>query len=124
MVFGEKYISLGINSNCVHRNIAKRMADKEIIKRLNGEVERLIEDHRRIAKECRELIKERDRLLGDKRRLEEEVRGLNARLKSAELTDVMRGSSGDVERARQRVNSLLREVDRCIAAIKHEQENN
>lgn len=104
--------------------IALIMADKEIIKRLRSEVERLIEDHRRVSKECRELTKERDRLLGDKRRLEEEVRSLDTRLKSAELTDVMRGADGNVERARQRVNSLLREVDRCIAAIKHEQENN
>lgn len=99
------------------------MADKDIIKRLRTEVERLIEDHRRIAEECRELTKERDMLMGEKRRLEAEVRSLDARLKSAELSVVMRGSEGNVERARQRVNSLLREVDRCIAAIKHEQEN-
>lgn len=99
------------------------MADKEIIKRLRSEVERLIDDHRRVAAECQKLTKERDKLLGDKRRLEEEVRNLDARLKSAELSGVMRGADGNVERARQRVNSLLREVDRCIAAIKHEQEN-
>ena len=99
------------------------MADQDIIKRLRAEVERLIEDHRRIARECRELTVERDTLMGEKRRLEEQVRSLDARLKSAELSAVMRGSEGNVERARQRVNSLLREVDRCIAAIKHEQEN-
>lgn len=99
------------------------MADKDIIKRLRSEVERLIEDHRRTAEECRKLTAERDMLQGERRRLEEQVRELDSRLKSAELSVVMRGSSGDVERARQRVNSLLREVDRCIAAIKHEQEN-
>lgn len=101
----------------------KTMADKDIIKRLRAEVKRLIEDHSRIANECRELTKERDRLLVEKRRLEEQVRDLDARLKSAELSGVMRGTGGNVERARQRVNNLLREVDRCIAAIKHEQEN-
>jgi hypothetical protein len=37
---------------------------------------------------------------------------------------VMSGEGGNVERARQRVNNLLREVDRCIAAIKHEEDNN
>ena len=100
------------------------MADKDIIKRLHNEVERLIADHQRVSRECRELTKERDMLLGDKRRLEEKVREMDARLKSVELSEVMRSSSGNVERARQRVNSLLREVDRCIAAIKHEEENN
>ena len=44
--------------------------------------------------------------------------------KSAELSAVMSGENGNVERARQRVNNLLREVDRCIAAIKHEEDNN
>ena len=102
----------------------KIMAEREIIKRLRDEVERLIADHRRIAAECRSLTKERDRLQGEKRRLEEKVRDLDTRLKSAELSAVMRGDGGNVERARQRVNSLLREVERCIAAVKHEEENN
>ena len=99
------------------------MSQKEIVKRLHDEVERLIADHERIAKECRELVKQRDKLLGEKHRLEERLREQDTRIKSLELAGVMRGNSGDVERARARVNSLLREVDRCIAAIKHEQEN-
>jgi predicted nucleic acid-binding Zn-ribbon protein len=100
------------------------MADKEIIKRLRHEIEKLIADHERVSRQCRELTRERDVLQGEKRRLEERVREMDARLKSAELTAVMRHSGGNVERARQRVNSLLREVDRCIAAIRHEEENN
>lgn len=100
------------------------MAEKDVVKRLRVEVERLIADHERISSQCRDLVKERDKLLGDKRRLEEKVREMDTRLKSAELGTVMQGSGGDVERARQRVNSLLREIDRCIAAIKHEEQNN
>ena len=88
------------------------------------QVERLIADHQRIATECRELTQERDRLQQDKRRLEERVREMDARIKSLELTDGMRGAGGNVERARARVNNLLREVERCIAAVKHEQEEN
>ena len=99
------------------------MAQKDIVKRLHDQVERLIADHERISKECRELVKQRDKLLGEKHRLEERLREQDTRIKSLELAGVMRGNSGDVERARARVNSLLREVDRCIAAIKHEQEN-
>ena len=99
------------------------MADKDIIIRLHDEVERLIADHERIAKECRDLVKQRDKLLGEKHRLEERLREQDTRIKSLELVGVMRGDDGNVERARARVNSLLREVDRCIAAIKNEQEN-
>ena len=50
------------------------MAEKDVVKRLRAEVERLIADHERISSQCRDLVKERDKLLGDKRRLEEETR--------------------------------------------------
>ena len=113
------------NDKALHQsNIVHRRAEKEIIKRLRDEVERLIADHSRIAAECRALAKERDILKGEKRRLEEKVRELDTRLKSVELSAVLSGNGGNVERARQRVNSLLREVDNCIAAIKHQEENN
>lgn len=99
------------------------MAEKDIIKLLRGEVERLIADHERVSRQCRELTKERDKLLGQKQRLEERVREQETRIKSLELAEVMRGGDGNVERAKARVNSLLREVDRCIALIKQEQDN-
>ena len=99
------------------------MSQQDIIKRLHDQVERLIADHERIAKECRELVKQRDKLLGEKHRLEERLRDQDTRIKSLELVGVMRGDEGNVERARARVNSLLREVDKCIATIKNEQEN-
>lgn len=102
-------------------NNRPNMAEKEIIKRLRDEVERLIADHSRINAECAELVKERDRLAHEKRRLEERVRELNQALKNSELKAVMQGTDGSMERARARVNSLLREIDKCIAAVKHEQ---
>ena len=98
------------------------MAEKDIVKRLGSEVERLIADHERISQRCRELMAERDKLQRDKRGLEERVRELDTQLKSADLTKAMTGAQGgDVERAKQRINSLLREVDRCIAALKHQE---
>ena len=97
------------------------MAEKDIVKRLSSEVERLIADHERISQRCRELMAERDKLQRDKRGLEERVRELDTQLKRADLTEAMTGAQGgDVERAKQRINSLLREVDRCIAALKHQ----
>lgn len=99
------------------------MAEKDIVKRLTSEVERLIADHQRISEVCRELTLERDNLQREKRRLEERVRELDSQLKSADLSQAMTGATGgDVERAKQRINNLLREVDRCIAALKHQEE--
>lgn len=98
------------------------MAEKDIVKRLGSEVERLIADHERISERCRQLTEERDRLQREKRGLEEMVRELDQRLRSADISTAMTGAQGgDVERAKQRINSLLREVDRCIAAIKHQE---
>ena len=93
------------------------MAEKEIIQRLREQVERLIADHERISAECRALGKERDKLQGEKRRLEEKLREQDTRLKSMELSEGLLGTGGDVARARARVNSLLREVDSCIALM-------
>ena len=99
------------------------MAEKDIVKLLRAEVERLIADHERVSRQCRDLTKERDNLLGQKHRLEERVREQDTRIKSLELAEVMRGGDGNVERAKARVNNLLREVDSCIALIKREQDN-
>ena len=100
------------------------MAKKDIIKLLREQVENLIASHEKCSKECRELIAERDNLLSQKRALEVRVRELEERVKSKELSGVMAGAGGNVERARQRVNNLLREIDRCIEAVKHQQESN
>jgi hypothetical protein len=98
------------------------MAEKDIVKRLSDAVERLIADHERVSDTCRQLTEERDRLLRDKRELEERVRVLDKRLKSVDISSAMaQTTGGDVERARQRINSLLRELDRCIAALKHQE---
>ena len=98
------------------------MAHKDIVKRLANEFERLIADHERISEKCRKLTHEREALLAEQHRLKERIHEHEQTIKRFELADAMRGDDGNVERARARVNSLLREVDRCIAAIKHEQE--
>ncbi len=98
------------------------MAQKDIVKRLSNEVERLIADHARISEMCRQLTQEREALRAEQHRLKERIREQEQTIKRFELAGAMRGDDGNVERARARVNSLLREVDQCIAAIKHEQE--
>lgn len=93
------------------------MVDKRIVSHLTAQVERLIEDHRRISADCRTLVAERDELAAENRTLKQRLRELDIRVKSMELGLGLSGKSGDRERARVRVNSLLREVDKCIAML-------
>jgi predicted nucleic acid-binding Zn-ribbon protein len=98
------------------------MAQTDIVKRLANEVERLIANHEQLMEKCRKLEQEREALTKERYRLQERIREQEEIIKHHELAGAMRGGDDNVERARARVNSLLREVDRCIAAIKHEQE--
>lgn len=93
------------------------MADKEIVARLTAQVERLIEDHRRISADCRSLVAQRDELAARNRELQTRLRECDARIRNMELGRGLSGKDGDRERARARVNSLLREVDKCIAML-------
>ena len=87
------------------------MADKQIVKRLVEQVERLLDEHRRISGDCRALLAARNRAL------QEQNRQLESKIKCFELGRGMGGEKGDRERARARVNNLLREVDKCIAML-------
>ena len=56
-----------------------------------------------------------DALRAEKRSLEERVRELDAELARMQLAEGLAGGSRNREKARARVNRLMREVDKCIA---------
>ena len=93
------------------------MADKSVIESIEARVSRLIEEHGRLAGLCRELTAQRDTLLVEKRTLEERNRELDAEVARMQLTEGLAGESRNREKARARVNRLMREVDKCIALI-------
>lgn len=93
------------------------MADKSVIESLEIRMRALVDAHRRLDARCRALVVERDRLKAANRTLEERVRGLDAELGRMRLADSLAGGSGDREKARARVNRLMREVDKCIALL-------
>ena len=53
----------------------------------------------------------------EKRTLEERVRELDAELARMQLTEGLAGGGSNREKARARVNRLMREVDKCIALL-------
>ena len=93
------------------------MADKSVISNLEARVRQLIEAHRRMAEHCAELEAQQETLRAEKRSLEERVRELERR---SGAHAAHRGSGGGIpnrEKARARVNRLMREVDKCIALV-------
>lgn len=98
------------------------MADKNVIDHIEDRVKQLIDDHRRLAAQCAELTAERDALKADNRSLQEQVRRLDGELARMQLTDGLEGGGRNREKARARVNRLMREVDKCIALLNREAE--
>lgn len=93
------------------------MADKSVISNLEARVRQLIEAHRRMAEHCAELEAQQEALRAEKRSLEERVRELDAEVARMQLTEGLAGGSPNREKARARVNRLMREVDKCIALV-------
>ena len=93
------------------------MTDKSVIGNIETRVRQLIEEHRRLKQACAELTAQRDTLLDEKRTLEARIRELDAQVARMQLVEGLAGGSRDRDKARARVNRLMREVDKCIALL-------
>ncbi len=93
------------------------MAEKGVILNIESRVSRLVEAHSRLSASCSSLTSERDQLLAENRRLQMRIKELEEQLSVSELCDGFGGVNANRERAKARVNRLLREVDRCIALL-------
>ena len=97
------------------------MAVKSVISELNKSVEQLIEEHQKMSLECRKLRAVRDSLKEENRELETKVRDLDRELGRLQHGEGLAGSKADKEKARARVNRLMREVDKCIDLLTKQQ---
>ena len=93
------------------------MAKHPVVASLTEKVGKLIEQNVRLERECAELIKERDKTKSENRRLQEEMQRMEHRLSLLEMSSGMSGDDKEVKRARQQINRLVREIDRCIALM-------
>lgn len=94
------------------------MADKSVIVNIEARVRQLMGEHRDAVRLNRELTAERDALKAENRALKERIRALDAELARAQLAEGLAGGDGGREKARARVNRLMREVDKCIALLR------
>ncbi len=94
------------------------MVEKSVIlKSLEARVGQLMSDHRRLSELCAALTAQRDGLKAENRSLQERIRGLESELSHLQLTEGLAGDSRNRDKARARVNRLMREVDKCIALL-------
>ena len=97
------------------------MAAQEIIANLAAQVRRLMAEHAKLRGLC-DRMTEGDALRKENRTLQERVRSLEEELSCVRLAEGLAGGGRNRERARARVNRLVREVDRCIALLNRQQE--
>ncbi len=93
------------------------MSEKSVIVNIEAQVRQLIADHQRLVDLCGTLTAERDALKGEKRALQEQVKKLDSELSLSQLSEGLGGESRNKERAKARINRLMREVDKCIALL-------
>lgn len=98
------------------------MATREIIANLTAQVRRLMAEHAGQAELCGRLKADGDALRRENRALQERVRSLEEELSRVRLAQGLAGGGDDRDRARARVNRLVREVDKCIALLNRQQE--
>ncbi|MFI3270264.1 MAG: hypothetical protein SNG14_08805 [Rikenellaceae bacterium] len=96
-------------------------SQQDVIKAVEGHVEQLIADHKRLTERNRDLSEQCDKLKRTKRELQERVVALERELATLSLATGIAASESLSDRSRQRarayVNRLLREIDECIALV-------
>lgn len=93
------------------------MADKSVITDLGSRIRQLIDDHKRLTALCAELTAENGALKTENRALLEQRKKLETELSRMQLTAGLTGDGYSRDKARARVNRLMREVDKCIALL-------
>jgi predicted nuclease with TOPRIM domain len=87
---------------------------KGMIDRLRTRVAALVAAHERVKGDLEKRTAERDKLLAEREESERRAEALEQRIRVLELAGGMESLSGGSKAARERVNRLMREVDRCL----------
>lgn len=93
------------------------MADKSVILNLKEQIHKLIADHAKVTELCTELVTQRDLFKSENFDLKSKINRLNSELSQTQLIQGLAGVDNNRQKARTRVNRLMREVDKCIALV-------
>lgn len=92
-------------------------AGRKAIENISVQIERLMNEHRKVTSQRDTLAGECRELQAENRSLREQVKRLESELSAAQVGDGLSGDGRNRKKARARINRLLREVDRCIAIV-------
>ena len=90
---------------------------RKAIENIGRQVERLMDEHNKVVGQRDELAGECRALREQNRELREQVKRLESDLAKTQLSEGLSGDERNRKKARARINRLLREVDRCIAIV-------
>ena len=93
------------------------MTNKDTIKALVADVERLMKLHESAMAEVVALREKSSEQAQTIRALQEQLRDAKAEVEKASLHAAIAGSVSNKAAARSHINRLLREVDKCIAMV-------
>ncbi len=92
-----------------------------LVNRVESRVEQLIADHKRATLQVSELTQQCQTLLKQRRELQERIQQLSQVAAQLELRNTMlnsdESSTSNKRRATRYLNSLIKEVDSCIAML-------
>lgn len=84
---------------------------------LNKKLEELFERYNDLRNKIRDLRNENDLL---RRYIEErdiKIKDLEGKYERIKISGALKGNGGGVEEAKDRINELVREIDRCVALL-------
>jgi len=88
-----------------------------LIRELKGKVAELMKQYELLESECSQLENENLELKERIVSLEEEKTGLGQKYENLKLAKIYEAGYNDTRVAKQRINKILREIDKCIALL-------
>ena len=84
---------------------------------LEKKVESSLAELSKLKNEKNDLIDKNQILINDKNELNAEFRSLDERFKALKIANTISGSENNINETRSEIDSLIREIDRCISQI-------
>ena len=84
---------------------------------LEKKVESSLAELSKLKNEKNDLIEENQILINEKNELNAEFRLLDERFKALKIANTISGSENNINETRSVIDSLIREIDKCISQI-------
>lgn len=90
---------------------------QDLLFALEKKVESSLAELSKLKNEKNDLIDKNQILINEKNELNAEFRLLDERFKALKIANTISGSENNINETRSEIDSLIREIDRCISQI-------